>query len=64
MGRPRSAWPASRVSELVRLREGGLPWREIGARLALPHVTCARYWREVLRRPSGRKIRTRQEMTQ
>jgi len=59
MGRPRSVWPPSRVSELVRLREGGLAWREVGERLGLPHVTCARYWREVLRRPAERIARTR-----
>lgn len=57
MGRPRAVWHPSRVKELIRLRESGHSWREIGARLNLPHVTCSRYWSGVLGRPSERLSR-------
>ncbi|GBR09468.1 hypothetical protein GLI01_23620 [Gluconacetobacter liquefaciens] len=54
MGRPRKVWPEARVKELVRLREAGRTWKEIGAKLDLPHITCSRYWQEVLGRPAYR----------
>lgn len=54
MGRPRKIWPSTRVTELVRLRERGHSWKEIGAKLSIPHVTCSRYWQEVLDRPVSR----------
>lgn len=53
MGRPRAVWHPSRIAALIRMRQAGLPWREIGKRLNVPHPTCARYWREVLKRPGG-----------
>jgi|GEM_PF-4636662 len=53
MGRPRAVWHPSRVAALIRMRDAGMPWRRIGEELRLPHITCARYWREVLHRPGG-----------
>lgn len=61
MGRPRNIWPKERAHELVRLREQGLTWKEIGAKLGLPHVTCSRFWQQVLGRPAFRVTRPRHQ---
>jgi len=54
MGRPRAVWHPSRVKALIRMRTAGMPWRRIGEELNLPHITCQRFWVEVLKRPAGR----------
>ncbi|CAP57537.1 helix-turn-helix domain-containing protein [Gluconacetobacter diazotrophicus] len=61
MGRPRKVWPEAQVKELIRLREAGRTWKEIGARLGLPRVTCSRYWQEVLGLPAFRVTRQHQQ---
>lgn len=53
MGRPQAVWHPARVSALIRMRQAGMPWRKIGELLNVPHPTCARYWRDVLKRPGG-----------
>lgn len=50
MGRPRKVWPAADVALLIRMRESGRTWREIGEALGRPHMACLRYWSEVLGR--------------
>lgn len=48
MGRPRKQWEANEIDLLVRMRRAGKTWREIGLALGKPHITCSRYWTEVL----------------
>ncbi|MBO1361983.1 hypothetical protein J2D73_19560 [Acetobacter sacchari] len=48
MGRRRKPWAPGDVNRLVKMRRDGKTWREIGAALGKPHISCARYWREVL----------------
>ncbi|NHN84511.1 hypothetical protein GOB93_07615 [Acetobacter musti] len=48
MGRPRKQWSRATVERLITMRRAGASWREIGAAIGKPHVTCARYWVEVL----------------
>lgn len=54
MGRPRIVWHQSRIAALIRMRTAGMPWRAIGDALNVPHPSCARYWREVLKLPGGK----------
>lgn len=48
MGRHRKQWEANEIDLLVRMRQAGKTWREIGLALGKPHITCSRYWAEVL----------------